>query len=201
MANNLSMNKLDALIEHMGTKAPSTLSFPIAEENIEIEVKHVISAEEMSELVRSVVSNLFVSNEDGDTIYMPERRDLALAANILSYYTNLKDGLGNKRLVSLVYDTDIFESIKEKISVCQMVDIETYVDRLTAFLCDSIHAEQKSRIADAVAKIDAAANAFKALNEQFSAMGTERVQKFVDNVIDFTPEDFARAVAKAQEAE
>lgn len=194
----LSMNKLDKVIKNQAHDRVSLITFSIDGEDIDIEVKHTIGANEMVSLVSGVVDNLFSVSENGTIVYRPELRNISMAANVLGFYTNMKDGLGNDRLISIAYDSRIMENVVDHISEYQMHDIEDAIDARVAFMIGSIHAEQQAKLNDIVWKLDRAAESFKILNEQFSGVDQDMMAKAIDNLATMTPDKFVDAVVNTR---
>lgn len=194
MAKELSMTALDKIIKAKALSRTNTLAYNIDGTVFEIEVKYTIPMGDMIDLVNTVVDNLFVSGDNGETIYTPARLDLAMAANILKHYTNLKSDLGETRLVSILYGSKLMEDIINLISASQLMDIEKYVDQFTGSILTSINSAQESKLNELARSFDQAASAFQTFTDQLSSFGGENMQKALNNIIQMTPKTLTRAV-------
>ena len=199
MAKELSMSKLDQVIGGYAAPKEQAVEFQVGDQTISVLVKHTISLEDMSDLVCSVVGNLFVSEgRDGEVVYKPELYEAALTANILSCFTNLKN-LNADRITALLYASDIAEKVVAAISSKQLLDIRFAINQRIEFICKSIHAEQQYRLNEAAMQVGKAAQAFQALTEQFSVVDQDQMKTVLDHISKLTPEVLAGAVAKARE--
>ena len=196
---NLSMTKLDKAIKFATGKTTTVSIMKNDEESIDVEVRSVISLAEMSQLVRTAVDNLFTENEYGEIEYMPELEDVSIAANVMAYYTNLKDDLGNDRLVELIYNTGIYDEIVEHISESQYSNIQWAVrNRARDRIADNRNT-QRAALAKATMQIEYASEAFKALTDQFADFGTDRMQAVLDRLSSIEVKDLAKAVVETHD--
>lgn len=196
MAKELSMTKLDRIIKSKSIEKTSTILYNIDGDTFEIEVKHTIPMTEMIELVNSIVDNLFVAGGNGELVYTPARFDLALAANLLKRYTNLKGELGEARLVAIVYGSSIMDDIKTKIGVRQLNDIEKYVCQLRDSILASIRSAQEAKLNDMAAKLDLAIEAMNSMTNTFASVDQETMQSVIENLSRIEPSQLVKAVSE-----
>ena len=196
---NLSMTKLDKAIKAAAAKSATVSIMKNDEESIDVEVRHTISLAEMSQLVQTATDNLFVEYEDGYVEYKPELEEISIAANVLAYYTNLKDDLDNDRLVSLVYGTNIYETICAHIDSRQLDRINWAVVDLTRHRLEEVRNAQRAAIAKATAQIEAAGEAFRVLNEQFEAVGPDMLKALIEKFESADTDQIIKAVVASHD--
>lgn len=197
MTKKISMNKLDKVIQAGGGVHVATVTFEADGEEILVEVRHVIPADDMTEFVCSVTANLFHTAEDGTVVYMPERYGIAMAAAVLGYYTNFKVGIPDDKLTTIVYGSELMPRIQEYISKTQLDSLADAVDRRVNYICNVIKSSYEDKIARAVEQIEAAGNAFHVLSEQFSDFGQDKMTAVMENLAKMSPDALVEAVGNA----
>ena len=164
----ITMAKLDEVIKHFHNQG-TDVTFQTFGEPVKVEVKTTIPAEQMQELVLGVVRTQFGENEEtAELLYLPELRELALAANVLHYYTNLKDDIGNDRLVEMLYNTGIYSKIVEAISFEQYSAIKEASDARVEWIKAQTVAGHTAEVRKMLEKLDAATEALSTMTSEFS---------------------------------
>jgi len=105
--NNVGAAELRALYKKYYEKPPVRLSLGVGDDKLEIEVKHRLSADEITAVVDDVCAGV-VDPATGS--FRPELKDYYLRLAVLKSYTNLKlpDGISSW---DLVYGTPIFAMV------------------------------------------------------------------------------------------
>lgn len=94
----ISMKKLDAAMKSVKDVETVTVTIGAGDDSIDVTVKKRIQFADMIDLINTVVDNVVTAFG-----YFPEKLEMALTANVLSYYTNLKDDLGTDRVAALLW--------------------------------------------------------------------------------------------------
>ena len=168
-SKKVSFNKLEKIIENNKTNnTDNKIEFAINDEVVEVEVKNLITIEEMSEFVNIVVNCIF-DNDD----YSPEFYNMTFVKVLLNYYTNIKiDSIKNSLLLSLMYETDVVEAIIEKINKKQYAHIVESVAHSIKFKQKqilSINNIKSNAIIDRIVnEQNELANSINSLIEQFA---------------------------------
>lgn len=125
-SKQVSLNKLDDIIKYKCKSNNSTIvQLHISDsETIDVDIKSVISFEDMEQFVDIVADSVFVSDESGEMVYVPTRYHTAFALCFLSYFSNLKINMGLERLVALMYATGIYDELVSAANQAQLRAIE-----------------------------------------------------------------------------
>lgn len=86
---------------------------------LEIKVLYVISIDEFTSFVESVVDSMFVNDD-----YFPSLYNFAFASCILYYYTNIRVQVDNEIISDIIYKTEIYKLILEKINSNQLLHLK-----------------------------------------------------------------------------
>ena len=192
----ITMAKLDEVIKHFHDKG-TEVTFQTFGEPVKIEVKTTIPAEQMQELVLGVVRTQFGENEEtGELLYLPELRALALAANVLHYYTNLKDDIGNDRLVEMLYNTGMYAKIVEAISFEQYSAIKEAADARVEWIKAQTVAGHTAEIRKVLEKLDAATEALSTMTSEFSNVDEGTMSAAIERLANIPMEELVKVVSK-----
>lgn len=192
----ITMAKLDEVIKHFHNQG-TDVTFQTFGEPVKVEVKTTIPAEQMQELVLGVVRTQFGENEaTGELLYLPELRELALAANVLHYYTNLKDDIGNDRLVEMLYNTGIYSKIVEAISFEQYSAIKEAADARVEWIKAQAVAGHTAEIRKVLEKLDAATEALSTMTSEFSNVDEGTMSAAIERLANIPTEELVKVVSK-----
>lgn len=192
----ITMAKLDEVIKHFQDKG-TEVTFQTFGEPVKVSVKATIPAEQMQELVLGVVRTQFGEDEEtGELYYLPELRELALAANVLHYYTNLKDDIGNDRLVELLYNTGIYDKIVEAISFGQYSAIKEAAEERVEWIKAQAAAGHTSEVRRMLEKLDQATEALSAMTSEFSGVDEGTMAAAVERLASIPTEELVKVVSK-----
>lgn len=122
---------------------------PLADKEIVIVVKKMISLEEMVGLIDTVVEQSFSDDE-----YKPYLHRFSYVRNMLAYFTNLPYDCDNEIFNYLVYKSKIFSLIEEKISPRQLYDIRNMIEKGINFHKEMILSHQKKLLNVAIDTIN-----------------------------------------------
>ena len=173
------------------------MTFQTFGEPVKVEVKTTIPAEQMQELVLGVVRTQFGENEEtGELLYLPELRELALAANVLHYYTNLKDDVGNDRLVEMLYNTGIYSKIVEAISFEQYSAIKEAADARVEWIKAQTVAGHTAEVRKMLEKLDAATEALSAMTSEFANVDEGTMSAAIERLANIPTQDLVKVVSK-----
>lgn len=177
----ISMKKLDAAMKSVKDIETVTVTIGAGDDSIDVTVKKRIQFADMIDLINAVVDNVVTAFG-----YFPEKLEMALTANVLSYYTNLKDDLGTDRVAALLWGGQYTE-IVGCIDALQYEVIRTSVDEKIDYLLEKSIAGTERQIAKAADQIQATADAFKLIEEELSNIGTDKFKAAVENLGSITP--------------
>lgn len=177
----ISMKKLDAAMKSVKDVETVAVTIGAGDDSIDVTVKKRIQFADMIDLINTVVDNVVTAFG-----YFPEKLEMALTANVLSYYTNLKDDLGTDRVAALLWGGQYAE-IVGCIDALQYEVIRTSVDEKIDYLLKKSIAGTERQIAKAADQIQAAADAFKLIEEELSNIGTDKFKAAVENLGSITP--------------
>lgn len=101
---------------------------------LELAVKRNILLEDVIEFVTSVTSLCF---EEETNRYMPEVKDFGIRACLIDYYTNvdLPEDTGKK--YSLLYETDLVQTVLNSIDMQQFNDIVRSIEESVSYIAKS----------------------------------------------------------------
>lgn len=192
----ITMAKLDEVIKHFHNQG-TDVTFQTFGEPVKVEVKTTIPAEQMQELVLGVVRTQFGENEEtGELLYLPELRELALAANVLHYYTNLKDDVGNDRLVEMLYNTGIYSKIVEAISFEQYSAIKEAADARVEWIKAQTVAGHTAEVRKMLEKLDTATEALNAMTSEFANVDEGTMSAAIERLANIPTKDLVKVVSK-----
>lgn len=139
------------------------LSLPISEtENIDIEVKSLLSVDEMVSFVNGVTNAIFPNGT-----YMPAIYRLVYANAIIFYYTDFQDMITNEDLVSLVFCTDIIAKVEERINRAQIQEMIEAICKNIKSKQEEIHNTQSSRLEESIRQMETLTEIVSKFAEQF----------------------------------
>ena len=189
----ITMAKLDEVIKHFHNQG-TDVTFQTFGEPVKVEVKTTIPAEQMQELVLGVVRTQFGENEEtGELLYLPELRELA--ANVLHYYTNLKDDVGNDRLVEMLYNTGIYSKIVEAISFEQYSAIKEAADARVEWIKAQTVAGHTAEVRKMLEKLDTATEALNAMTSEFANVDEGTMSAAIERLANIPTQDLVKVVS------
>lgn len=160
--SSVSLSRLDNWIGQHTDRA-ATLRLDTQDGFLDVQVEPYVSLEQMALIVGSVVDNVF----DEEGAYHPELREAAEALQILRCFTNIRistdaensvTGAMQARLTALLYGTDLYARIRERISPRQINAIDGAIDRGIAYRCN-LEAARLDQAAGLFAQLLSAAGA------------------------------------------
>ncbi len=148
----------------------STLYFELFEETIKINVKSLISMQEMVSLVKEVAQKTFVDDIDfqyaekkesgfsiayeKNCIFAPYYKNIAFSQSILSYYTDASAFFCNADdLYFIISSTDLMMEIYSKINSNQLFEIENAIKELIEFRKLEILSQERMQLNRILSKI------------------------------------------------
>ena len=191
----ITMAKLDEVIKHFHNQG-TDVTFQTFGEPVKVEVKTTIPAEQMQELVLGVVRTQLRDEEPVSCSIVPELRELALAANVLHYYTNLKDDIGNDRLVEMLYNTGIYSKIVEAISFEQYSAIKEASDARVEWIKAQTVAGHTAEVRKMLEKLDAATEALSTMTSEFSNVDEGTMSAAIERLANIPTEELVKVVSK-----
>ena len=162
-------------------KVVEDVCMPVAYLNwngLELAVKRNILLEDVIEFVTSVTSLCF---EEETNRYMPEVKDFGIRAYLIDYYTNvdLPEDTGEK--YSLLYETDLVQTVLNSIDMQQFNDIVRSIEESVSYIA-------KSNIDAVMKQIQEVSN----LIEKFGSV-------FQESFGDLSQEDLAKVIGSITE--
>lgn len=138
---------------------------------LEIRLHPTLTLEESLKFVHEVVYSCF---ERGTGEYLPEIRDFAMKCSVLERYANIELPEDAADKYDLVYNTDLYEFVSEKINLTQFFELEEAIDRKVNRLADNKSIEMEKRLDEALNTIE---EALKSLSDVFGAVDKDDVAK------------------------
>lgn len=141
----------------------STLTIPVSDQDLIIQIKSHITVSEMVKLVKEAAYNVFIEeveyqyDRDGQItstttlgrgcIFAPYYKKLAFSKALLNYYTNASFFTENTDDLYLVITaTDLMQKVISKIDPRQLSDIQSAVDDLIEFRKLEIVSQEKAQL-------------------------------------------------------
>lgn len=188
----ISVNKFETAIDTDNTIV-TTL---VGTEDVEIQIKKIISLSDMMKFVRDVVDSC-VDGESGE--YIPEAYDFAIRIAVLTYYANFEMPSNLEKRYFIVYNTPAFEQVLNSINRCQFNNIIEAINRKIKYRLDIMTSTAAAKIHEIIDKLsdvaEDAENAFKGVSAQ-------EIANFVDGISklkDIKDEDIAKAIVEVQD--
>jgi len=200
-SGTVSFAQIDKLIGK--PSEPIVVSLPCGddqEDTVDIEVKRILSLDEMRQFVNDVVDNLF----DDEGGYHPEVEKQALALQTIRYYTNLKldsDETGTvtqrmmARMCELMYgEHQIMTALHDVINGRQWVDIQDAIHKAVEYRNQMTAADHNAAYQQLIGRLDSATEVLGTFSEHMAGVDTNRVLDVLRR-FDTTDEyEFNRAV-------
>lgn len=143
---------------------------------LDIQVKKVLTLEEMVIFVEYVVKSCF---GNGEHEYNPEMKYLAIKNCIIDVYTNLRTPTNINKKYDFIYQTDIIDTILSRINIDQYNEIIESVDRKISYMA-------QKNISMAESKTSELCSTFESIREQlmntFSEIDKESVAKIINDL-------------------
>lgn len=117
----ISINALENVMKE--TRKEATV---VQWNGLEVVIKYRLSLPDILSFVSSVVDSCFA--EDTNT-YLPEIEEFAIRSNVLDTYANFSFPKDARLMYELVYNTDAYEFVVERIDKEQLNDIRESIDK------------------------------------------------------------------------
>ena len=127
----ITNKQLNQLVVELNEYKPQQVSVKVGESTLEVEIKPILTVDEFSSYVRSVVDAVFNDNE-----YRADVLSYAIKKATIAFYTNLGSEFNNKVLNALIYSSDLFDIIGSVINMEQH-------NRIEAAVYDAINNKQR----------------------------------------------------------
>lgn len=147
-------------------------------ESIAVEIKKLLTADEMDNMVVAIVNSLFDSN-----VYHASIKDLIISKAIVLYYTNIKDNISNEDLINIIYNTTIIDTIISKINIKQFNVLQSAIDDLIEYRKADINSAQVKRLNEITTSLDLYLNIIKTVTEQYENID---IKDLIDSVKSMT---------------
>lgn len=196
----ITNNALKTIIQD-NSKKPLThnISFTVGDKTVDIIVKRIIPLTDVVALINSILENAF----DGE-IYNSVAQELAYQRGLLAYFTNLPYKGDNDIFDSLIYNTDIYQQIKNHISSRQLMDINRMIINAVNFKKEELLSHHRVLLDTAIATLNKEQenisqeiqNFMQAWNDRFSAMDfdVDKLERILDKAKDIVHDDVSAKV-------
>ena len=115
---------------------------------------------------------------------------------MLHYYTNLKDDIGNDRLVEMLYNTGIYSKIVEAISFEQYSAIKEASDARVEWIKAQTVAGHTAEVRKMLEKLDAATEALSTMTSEFSNVDEGTMSAAIERLANIPTEELVKVVSK-----
>jgi hypothetical protein len=118
--NKISVNQFEKIYKSFSDNSDiSTIKYKISDdEEIKIEVKYLLSLNEVSSFVNNVIEGCFNDNE-----YYPSMKNFNIIVNAIKFYTNLTLPTNTNNIYDYSYKTNILENIENGCNPIQYKEI------------------------------------------------------------------------------
>lgn len=171
----------------------SIVDLPISDtESIKVEVKTILSANDMASMVNSVVDALFDDDE-----YKAELFEMVFWKAVFVFYTDLNTNIQNDDLIDLIYNSDVLNLILPQIEKKQLEDIRNAIEKKADYKKQSLLFEQKQTLNRALDDIEFCTEKYSQLLALFEQIDIKDAfdtikkvsnideQKLVNNIMEY----------------
>lgn len=200
-----SVSPIQQIVSYAIPKSDKCILFlPISEtENIEIEVRQLLSTDEMVSFVNGVCNAVFWNDE-----YVPSIYELVISKAILTYYTNLavfqtnKEAsvslISNEHLTQLVYCTNIIQEVKSKINLRQFESMIVAIDKAIEFKKQEIYNTQSARLEEAIKQIEILINTTERITAQFEGIDMKQATEAAIKIANIPEQELVKNILEVQ---
>lgn len=146
----------------------------------EAKVKKFVTLRQIIDIVRLTTSLCF--DEDGE--YMPEVKDFVMWSNIVDNYTDIELPEDIEVCAEVLIKTNLIETIKEYVSIEQIVAIQDAIDARIAIVIDAGNNVLMKQVLQSVTDMASMQEALEGALATFDGINPVELRKFVEQKVE-----------------